>query len=408
MKKCIYCGKELPDQASWCPFCEKEQQEVKEVPVPSRRRRKIIGFTAAAILLCACGIWIYMRHSPKVYEGGAKVLYKIDGKDCSVFLSFRSDAYKTGKETAELIDRVRQGNTSAIPSQLYAWSAEDPDIQDAFASRVKSCTVSANPEKGASAVQINGPDPADGNAAGPAWAADIVYGPDTGTNTLCWEVTMKNGDILRLYQTVTCELQPVIEYHYEDMPMDTLEEVSALIEKAALEEDPDALLELYLPPVTYEGELVLDQRTAILYGSEEDGKKTTFTGTVRVKTRIPALAEFYELEFQGNGGTAIISTDALRVQACLFQGWDVGIDMEDGAWVSVSNAAFVGNQVGFLFNSHSCTFSNPNYENVVFAENDIGLQIKSVPKDIGLNFIGTVFDGNETDVDDPKGLVQLS
>ena len=35
-------------------------------------------------------------------------------------------------------------------------------------------------------------------------------------------------------------------------------------------------------------------------------------------------------------------------------------------------------------------------------------QRENVPADTALNFTGTVFDNNETDVDDPKGLVQLS
>ena len=89
-------------------------------------------------------------------------------------------------------------------------------------------------------------------------------------------------------------------------------------------------------------------------------------------------------------------------------GWDIGIDAQNGSWAAVSNAAFVGNRIGFRFDSNKSTFSNPTYENVVFAENETGLQVVNVPSNTTLNFFGTVFDNNETDVDDPKGLVQLS
>ena len=62
----------------------------------------------------------------------------------------------------------------------------------------------------------------------------LPYNSDTGTNRICWEISMKNGDVLRLYQRVTCLPQPTIEYHYEDTQMETVEEISALIEKAGV------------------------------------------------------------------------------------------------------------------------------------------------------------------------------
>ena len=152
----------------------------------------------------------------------------------------------------------------------------------------------------------------------------------------------------------------------------------------------------------------MDARTAILFGSEEDGRKTTFTDTVTVQTRDPYVAEFYDLEFQGSGGCGILSREGLRLQACLFAGWDVGVDVQNGGWASVNNAAFVGNGIGLRFDSRSSTYANPTYENVVFAENETGMEIRHVPGDRQLEFFNPVFDNNQTDYYDPDGHVVIS
>lgn len=409
MKKCVYCGRELPADASWCPYCEKTQDRTEEVKTPVRKRRTLIAFIAFLLLLAIGGFSLYRYHSPKVYEGDSSLDYRMNGKTCRVFVSFKSDAFSTGESMDQYTGQELPGNRSAAPSQLFILAEDDPSIRDAFVSQVESCDVTAEPQDGADAMDIYGPTP--GSESGfpnAAWKADVVYSTDCSSNIICWEIRMKNKDILRLNQTVICEELPCIDYHFEDTPMETVEQISALIKKTAEEEPPETVLRLFLPPVTYEGTLVMNQRTALLFGSEEDGKKTTFTDTIEVTTRQPAMAEFYDLEFQGDGGTGIICKDALRLQACLFTGWDIGVDAREGSWVSINNCAMVGNKTGFRFNSQSASFSNEIYENVVFAENEIGMQIQNVPGNRTLQFYGTVFDANATDLEDPKGLVKLN
>ena len=407
MKKCIYCGKELPQDASWCPYCEKTQTEPEKVRLPGRHRKILISCFLLVAIIGAVAIWMLNRpHAAKVYEGGEQISYKLNGRDCTVLLSFKNDALTTGKSQAELTDTIMEGNDSAIPAQLFVYSKDDPGIQDAFINEAESCSVTAQPEGQAEKVDVFGPDPGSEVGFAGAWVADIIYSPRTGTNRICWEVQMKNGDVLRLSQTVTCNKRKVITYHYDDTPMETIDEINALIQKTA-QEAPDALLQLYLPPVTYEGNLVMEERTATLFGSEKDGQKTTFTGSLQVGTRIPDIAEIYDLEFTGNGGTAVSAQEALRVRTCTFTGWDVGIDIQDGSWVNVKNSAFVGNGTGMRFTSKHSSYADPTYENVVFKDNTLGMQILQVPGDYSLNFINPVFEGNETDYEDPKGYVNI-
>ena len=406
MKKCKYCGKELPVNAEWCPYCEKSQNQAKKAVLPKRYRKGFIAFVS----LIACIILIILLlknlNGGKVYQGEDQISYKVNGQECTVFLSFRNNSLTTGLSQPEYVDQLADGDNAAAPSQLFAYAQNDPNVQEAFINAVESCSVTAEPEGNAKTVDILGPAPGSKDGFTGAWKADVMYSSLTGTNKICWEVKMKNGDTLRLSHKITCTGIQVIVYHYEDTPMETVDEIHALIQKTA-DETPDAILKLYLPPVTYEGSLVMDTTTAFLFGSEEDGKKTTFTDTIQVKTRVPAVAEFYDLEFQGNGGIGILSTEGLRLQACAFIGWDTGLEVDDGGWASVNNAAFIGNHTGFRFNSKKSSYVNPRYENVVFAENDTGLEIINVPGDYELSFINPVFDGNKTDITDPAGLVKI-
>ena len=89
-KKCIYCGAELAEEASFCPHCAKEQIEKSEVKMPGLWRKKsvVVIIATFAILIVALitklppflseqGIY----HIPKTYEGTASLQYfDMDGE----------------------------------------------------------------------------------------------------------------------------------------------------------------------------------------------------------------------------------------------------------------------------------------------------------------------------------------
>lgn len=60
MEHCKFCGAELPEGASFCPYCARSQLEKHPLcpPAPKRRRRLggwLAGLLAAGLLLCAIG-----------------------------------------------------------------------------------------------------------------------------------------------------------------------------------------------------------------------------------------------------------------------------------------------------------------------------------------------------------------
>lgn len=59
MKKCMNCGAELPEEASFCPYCTATQNEKYQV-IPRWPRQKwiwIVGCVAVAVFLFLC-LWL--------------------------------------------------------------------------------------------------------------------------------------------------------------------------------------------------------------------------------------------------------------------------------------------------------------------------------------------------------------
>ena len=94
---------------------------------------------------------------------------------------------------------------------------------------------------------------------------------------------MKNGDTIRLHQELIFEPVETLDFYPEDYPMDTIEDLRALVDRIEAEVPLPTVVNLYLPPVWYEEGLTLDGRPINLYGSvDEQNKRTAFLGPVAV------------------------------------------------------------------------------------------------------------------------------
>ena len=88
-----------------------------------------------------------------------------------------------------------------------------------------------------------------------AYVSDINYVSDSGTNDIQWTITMKNGDTIFLSTRLTIEKQPAVSYYAEDTPMETTEELNALLASIEEEASADTPVYLHLPAVTYDGDI---------------------------------------------------------------------------------------------------------------------------------------------------------
>ena len=144
-----------------------------------------------------------------------------------------------------------------------------------------SYSVQTVPLDGAQAMDYNLPGP-NQDFPGAALVSDIIYTSNCGTNEIVWTLNMKNGDVIRLTQRIITSLMETLVYDSSNARLDTMEDLQALVEQIDEEVSPDAVVEIYLPPVTYEGELSITKRAVHLFGSSDGEAQTTFTGTVTI------------------------------------------------------------------------------------------------------------------------------
>ena len=69
------------------------------------------------------------------------------------------------------------------------------------------------------------------------------------------------------------------------------------------------------------------------------------------------------------------------------------------AWVNVIGCRFADNDVGFHFNSTGQSASHTLYHDNIFLNNGTGVLLENVPTDITLDFSGSEFAENGTDIE---------
>ena len=396
MKKCIHCGRELPDQAVFCPYCETKQTEMQPARTPRKWRKKAgLAAVLAVLILLAC----FAAHSlqkPRVYDAqGSELQYK----DYHVMV--RLNGFGDGPIEGEPLTEktVRPNSQYALPARLFVLKNGDQEnAQEEFWDLVDTVKLEAKPRDGASQMEVHEPVYSE-NFPNAAYTADVLYTTECGTNDLFWTVSMKNGDTLLLTHALTIYEQPVVNYYPSDAPMETIEELEALLKRIDDEVDPAAVVNIYLPPVVYEGGIQMTNRTYTLFGDSDGAVNTTFSGQVAIDSQQPFTSEIFGVNFEGDGsGIGLWASRGVICYDCIFSGWDTGALAREGSWVAVHNCTFADNRIGYQFNSHESTLRAPNFDGTRFVSNAIGLHLLAVPGDGPLQMQNCLFENNGTDI----------
>ena len=184
--------------------------------------------------------------------------------------------------------------------------------------------------------------------------------------------------------------------------MDTIEELQALIDKVSSEIQLPNVVNIHLPPITYDGELVIDKRAVNLRGSvdENTNRRTTFTGNVQVSAQDGPIVYLNDINFIGPGeGVGVSASCRLQSNNCRFSGWKTGLLGYGSSWISAINSHFDGNEVGFHFNSEGKYVTHATYSDNTFINNGTGVLLERVPTDVTISFPGSYFQGNGIDID---------
>lgn len=409
-KTCPHCGAQLPAKASFCPRCAQSVNRRREVSPPRHMTRRALYSALlilfAAVLALAAAAWVVTRPQSFSSDTG-ELLYTGRGGTYRLCLSRKDPPVPTPENHYHTV--LDEAYRDPVP--LYIFDGDSGELRtDEFLQSVASITTRVSTSDQNVSVTCTEPQPSENypNAAVVTFVDLIVVAPGEHESELLYTVTMKNGDTLCLTQRERYSSVTVYQYTAQDEPMETVEELQALVDRVTASSDEYDQIYLYLPAVTYEGELTIGDRCVNLYGSiGSDGRRTTFTGPVRISSS-KGVREFRDIHFLGGGqgtGVQALGKTRLHLTGCRVEGWETGFSAEDSAWINADETAFVKNAVGMYFHAQDTPLvSDDFYSDNTFQENGTAVLLQQVSGDAILSFPGTRFTGNGTDIDNRCGM----
>lgn len=409
MKACPHCGAVLPDEASFCPNCA-ESVVIRQTLRRFRRLPVKAAFVLFSVLAAALLEVLIRSLLPGTYDNGtAEALYDLRGRTYQLCIAWGdmpdrpfSDRYTSSSVNFD----------GRYPALLFINDADTgEDAVDGFLPQVESVTAEfTGPGAGAEDLRLSCTPPAREtdyvpNAASITYVDFCLWRDGDYEAQLLFTVTMKNGDVIRVRQTHHFHAVKTYTYTPEDAPMNTLEDLRALLEEISRTAEPDADINIHLPPVTYAGELVLNRLAVNLTGSvDQAGRRTALTGPVHLTYSGGAISYFEGIDFTGSGGgTGISALSRLHLTNCRLSGWDTAVFCSEQAWVNADQCIFSDNGVGLHINNAEPNLSDSRFEGNTFQGNGTALVLEQVGVDLALSFPGTLFTGPGADIDNRCG-----
>lgn len=412
MKACPHCGAVLPDEASFCPSCARSVVLREEVRRRQRLPAKVV-FGLLAVLAAAALAVLVWRAVPRTYDNGtAQALYTLNGQTYQLCIAW-SDMPTTASDdryTSSAIDF-----DGRYPSLLYINRADTGvNAADEFLPQVESVTAEfagLSPDSGTGEdIRLSCTPPSRRtdyvpDAASLTYVDFCLWRDGDYEAPLVFTVHMKNGDTIRVRQIQHFHSVKTYTYTPKDVPLNTMEDLQALLEEIGRTAEEDAEINIHLLPVTYEGSLVLNRLAVNLYGSvNQAGQRTTFTGPAHLTYTSGTVSFFEGIDFIGSGGGTGISLLArLHLTNCRLSGWDTAVYCAEHAWVNADQCIFSDNGVGLQINNAVPNISDSRFDGNTFRDNRTAVVLEQVGVDSALSFPGTLFTGNGTDIDNRCG-----
>ena len=393
---CPHCGTPLPEGASFCPHCAKEVKERKPARKAIPLRRKILVTLLVLVVVAAGLVGWRMADQPDVYDGQGGVTYG----DYQLVLGY-PDARFT--PLPERYQQSAPGEQYRFPSLLFINdAATGEDAKAAFSQEMEGITAQMLEHTGDLEITCSEPAPNDYNTD--AIVMSFVDFTGSGNAQMMWTITMKNGDTIFLRQKIDFQRVDTAHYYPEDYPMDTIEDLQALVDQIQAEVPLPTVVRIHLPPVTYEGGLTIDRRGINLSGSTDgQGRRTTFLGPVVLAPEEDPLCDIEHIDFVGNGtGTGLTVAAQYRVLDCSFTGWEIGLLVGGEAWANPKDCLFTDNDIGFRFDSGGTYCNYTDFTNNTFRNNTVAVDLLRVPGLRTIDFTGCLFDGNVATILNPN------
>ena len=401
---CPHCGRPLRSEAVFCPFCARDLHPRQAVKIPSHRRRKRLLYAVilAALLALAAGLYDYI--TPDVYDRYGELTYSLGNNDYHLAVTFRNDGVP---EAAYTVRVEAEGRYDRAAKLFITHVDTGVDAGQMFSQQIASASVQVTqPADSLSPITWLQPEyQSDPATEGLLLSVVNFTGESRGPAELVWTIQMKNGDTIILRQKLDLELVDTLHYYPEDWPMDTIEDLQALVDRIQDEVPLPTAVHLHLPPVVYEGGLTVDKRTINLYGSlGEDNLRTTFLGPVVYRPEEDPQGFIEFIDFRGDGaGTGLTVEADCHVEDCGFSGWDTGLLIGGEDWADPMGCLFEDNGVGLRFDSGGSYVNANRFEGNAFLDNGTAVALLRVPGAKALYFDGCHFAGNDADIINPAG-----
>ena len=406
-KNCPHCGAPLPQEAAFCPHCARSVNHRERTRVPKFFPwRKALRFGLPALVILGLLLGWYLATRPRTYDDGgtATVTYTDQDGSYQLLLGWSNTRFTPAPM---LYQDAEENGEYRFPICLFInYTENDANAANAFLGKVESVTAQFGPPEDEDGY-ITYTDPAPHGYCPEAAMVSFIdfLGRDNQAQGT-WTITMKNGDVIRLHQTLEVHLIRTLDYYPEDYAMETAGELQTLIDEIGETADPSAVVNIHLPAVTYEGELTIEKRPVNLLGSTEGEERTVFTGTLRITTGANGrINEISDIDFVGSGRENVGITAAARVHlmGCTFTGWRTAVLPHGYSWLNFRYCAFMDNEVGFHFNASQSNVTHSQFDGNRFTENGTAILWEGTPVDIAISFPESVFAHNGTDIDNRSG-----
>lgn len=406
-KQCPHCGAALPGEAAFCPHCAQSVNRRAQAKVPTPVPwRKALRFGLPVLVILGLLLGRYLATRPRIYDDGGTATVTYTDRDGSyqLLLSWSNTRFTPAPT---LHQNAEENGEYRFPICLFInYTENDANAANTFLGKVESVTAQFGlPEDEDGYITYTDPAP-HGYCPEAAMVSFVDFLGRDNQAQGTWTITMKNGDVIRLHQTLEVHLIRTLDYYPEDAAMGTTEELQALIDEIGETVDPSAVVNIHLPAVTYEGELTIGKRPVNLLGSTEGEERTVFTGTLRITTGANGrINEISDIDFVGSGRENVGITAAARVHltGCTFIGWKTAVLAHGHSWLNFRYCEFQDNAVGFHFNVSQSNVTHSQFTGNHFTENDTAILWEGTPVDMAISFHESIFARNVTDIDNRCG-----
>ena len=342
--------------------------------------------------------------APDPYLAACQTYYTAgDGREYHVFTAMTPNLYDPTTPVGYCCRLIPDGSGNDFPATVMVEDAVTQDYAaEDFAALLDSWDVSVTAPEGVSRVKLW--DAEEETPESPALLYRRLWGDNTCThNEIVWTQRMKNGDVLTLTQTIELLPQEVRTYSTADTPLDTAEQLQALLDRLAEEYDADTSITVELPDVTYDAPVSVGCAVTL------KGSGTAFAAPVTVMPlsdteRCHAYVRFSEVSFEGDGsGTGVTARAPTYLEDCRVTGWDVGGEAVTGGWLYLRGSHVADCGVGIRYNSAYSNSYTYFADKMTFVQNGTALELLCLPPNSYAALDDCRFRGNGTDVYNPGG-----